>query len=470
MREVSAVEMARKVRAGEWPAEEVLECFLGHIHRSDPAINAFTRITEDRARRQAREVDRKIRAGEDPGVLAGVPFAVKNLFDLRGEITVAGATVTREDPPAERDATIVGRLQDAGAVLLGALNMGEFAYDFTGENIHYGPSRNPHDLSRMTGGSSGGSGAAVAGGLVPLALGSDTNGSIRVPASLCGVFGLKPTFGRLSRKGCYPFCPSLDHVGPLARTVRDLALSYDVMQGHDPGDPVCSARDPEQVFPQLDRGCADLRIAVAGGYFRERGTEAALAAVRAVAAELEVRDEAEIPGVPEARAAAYLITNAESASLHLERLRHRAGEYDPDVRDRLLAGSLLPSDWLFRAQRFRAEFQKALYRVFERFDVLLAPATPMSAPPIGQRQMVLDGETMPVRPHLGLYTQPLSFVGLPVVVVPVRADGALPIGVQVVAAPWKEMDALRVAAVLEEKGFRSTVPQQWRDADDFRGN
>src|SRR6185437_2033380 len=162
------------------------------------------------------------------------------LFDVQGLATRAGSKINRDLKPSPRDATLIERLEAAGAILVGALNMGEYAYDFTGENIHYGPSRNPHDVKRMTGGSSGGSAAAVAGGLVPLALGSDTNGSIRVPSSLCGLFGLKPTYGRLSRAGMFPFVASLDHAGPFARTARDLALTYDVMQGHDPDDPVCA--------------------------------------------------------------------------------------------------------------------------------------------------------------------------------------------------------------------------------------
>src|SRR6202012_3195836 len=165
--------------------------------------------------------------------LAGVPFAVKNLFDVEGLATRAGSKINRDLKPSARDATLIERLEAAGAGLVGALNMGEYAYDFTGENIHDGPSRNPHEPTRMTGGSSGGSGAAVGGRLVPLALGSDTNGSIRVPASFCGLFGLKPTYGRLTRAGRFPFGSALDHLGPLARSVRDLAVSYDVMQGYD---------------------------------------------------------------------------------------------------------------------------------------------------------------------------------------------------------------------------------------------
>ena len=197
-----------------------------------------------------------------------MPFAVKNLFDVAGLPTLAGSKINRGRPPAERDSPLITRLEAAGAVLVGTLNMGEYAYDFTGENIHYGASCNPHATAHMAGGSSGGSGASVAGGLVPLSLGSDTNGSIRVPSSFCGLFGLKPTYGRLSRAGSFPFVASLDHLGPLARSTLDLALAYDAMQGYDPADPVCVDRAAEPVVPGLEHGINGLRVAVAGGYFK----------------------------------------------------------------------------------------------------------------------------------------------------------------------------------------------------------
>jgi AtzE family amidohydrolase len=235
--ETSALDIAGAVAGGEVCAAAITEAALTRIEDLNPVLNAFTDITAARARKRAAAVDAARAAGERLGPLAGVPFAVKNLFDVAGLPTRAGSAINRELPPAGRDSPLIERLEGAGAVLVGALNMGEYAYDFTGENIHDGPSRNPHDPTRMTGGSSGGSGGAVAGRLVPIALGSDTNGSIRVPCSLCGVFGLKPTYGRLSRARSFPFVTSFDHLGPFARTVADLAASYDAMQGPDPDDP-----------------------------------------------------------------------------------------------------------------------------------------------------------------------------------------------------------------------------------------
>jgi 1-carboxybiuret hydrolase len=303
----------------------------------------------------------------------------------------------------------------------------------------------------MTGGSSGGSGGAVAGGLVPIALGSDTNGSIRVPASLCGIFGLKPTYGRLSRAHTFPFVASLDHVGPLARSTRDLALAYDAMQGHDPDDPVCVDRPGEPVVPLIARGSEGLRIAIAGGYFRAGAFPEARTALDRVAAALGVAGEIELPEARRARAAAYVITAAEGGALHLARLRMRARDFDPAVRDRLIAGALIPAAHVAKAQKFRRWYREQVLTLFGEVDALLAPATPCTAPLIGQQTFVLDGIELPVRANLGVFTQPISFIGLPVVTVPVPLK-PLPIGVQIIAAPWREDIALRIAHALEEAG------------------
>ncbi|SDR57746.1 aspartyl-tRNA(Asn)/glutamyl-tRNA(Gln) amidotransferase subunit A [Rhizobiales bacterium GAS113] len=321
--------------------------------------------------------------------------------------------INRSTPPATADAVLVERLEAEGAILVGALNMGEYAYDFTGENLHDGPSRNPHDPEHMTGGSSGGSGGAVASGMVPLALGSDTNGSIRVPSALCGLFGLKPTFGRLPRTGSFPFVSSLDHLGPMARTTVDLALAYDAMQGHDPADPACADREAEPVVPLIGAGISGLRIAKAGGYFTEMAQPEALEAVDRVAQALGAAREIELPEARRARSAAYVITTAEGASLHIERLRRQASDFDPAVRDRLLAGAMVPAAWLIKAQKFRRVFREAVLRLFDEVDAILAPATPCRAPRIGQTEMLLAGNQLPVRANLGLFTSRSPSSGFP---------------------------------------------------------
>jgi 1-carboxybiuret hydrolase len=446
----TAAETAAAVATGRAGALKVVEAALARIRARDPLINAFTAITDERALDRAHALDQARERGKLMPALAGVPFAAKNLFDIAGMPTLAGAKINRDASPARRDATMIERLEAAGAVLLGSLNMGEYAYDFTGENPHDGPVHNPHDRERIAGGSSSGSAAAVAGGLAPFALGSDTNGSIRVPASLCGVFGLKPTYGRLSRARTFPFSASLDHVGPLARSARDLALAYDAMQGYDPDDPVCVERAAEPVAALLEQGAAGLRIAVAGGYFKCKTAETVYAVDR-VAAALGANRDITIPQAERARAAAYIITASEAASLHLERLRSRARDFDPAVRDRLIAGAMLPASLIVKAQKFRRWYQREVFKLFAEVDAILAPASPCTAPLIGQQTFRFDGVELPVRPHLGVYTQPISFVGLPVVVVPVPLS-PLPIGVQIIAAPWREDVALRIAHALEARG------------------
>jgi 1-carboxybiuret hydrolase len=448
---LSASEIVKAVSSGRLSALEVADAALARIAQHDEILNSFTDVTADRARAKARAVDAAIEAGRNVGPLAGVPFAVKNLFDVKGLPTRAGSKINRDLAPAKRDATLIERMEAAGAVLVGALNMGEYAYDFTGENVHDGPSRNPHDPTRMSGGSSGGSGSAVGGALVPIALGSDTNGSIRVPSSFCGIFGLKPTYGRLSRARSFPFVASLDHLGPFARNVRDLALAYDAMQGPDPDDAACTTRAIEPTAALLTQNIGGLRIAIAGGHFQKNLFPEAIQAVAHVAKALSVNRVVEIPEAGRARAAAYIITTTEGASLHLDRLRKRPNDFDPAVRDRLIAGAMVPAALVDRAQKFRRWYRAKLMEIFKSVDVLIAPATPCVAPKLGQVNFTLDGAELPVRANIGIHTQPISFTGLPVVAVPVPLD-PMPIGVQLIAPPWREDIALRVAYALERMG------------------
>ncbi|MDB5849133.1 MAG: amidase [Rhodoferax sp.] len=465
---LDAAAMASAVRHREISATTLTRACLARIDATDGRVNAFTDVVRDRALLRAAGLDAQLAAEPDGPLrdlpLLGVPFAVKNLFDIAGLNTLAGSKIERDSAPATADAVLVQRMEAAGAVLVGGLNMDEYAYGFTTENSHEGPVRNPHDMARIAGGSSGGSGAAVAAGQVPITLGSDTNGSIRVPSSLCGIFGLKPTFGRLPRTGSFPFISSLDHLGPFARSTRDLALSYDAMQGPEAGagtaapgyDPGAAQRAIEPTFAQLGLGTRGLRIGVLGGYFERNAQPEALAALRQVADALSAVERVELPMVEAGRAAAFLITNSEAGALHLHNLRTRPDDFEPLSRDRFLAGALLPAAWVARAQRVRRAYAQAVAQVFEHFDILLAPATPCAATRIGTETFEINGRTLPLRPSMGLLTQPISCIGLPVCAVPVWGMDPklphLPIGVQVIGAPWREDLVLRVAAALEAGG------------------
>ena len=436
-----------------------IERVFADIEARNGAINAFVDLTPARALAQAQRVDAMLAAGGDAGPLAGVPFAVKNLFDVQGLITLAGSKINCELPPAAADATLITRLEAAGAVLVGTLNMDEYAYGFSTENTHYGATRNPHHTAHVAGGSSGGSAAAVAAGLVPLTLGSDTNGSIRVPSSFCGVWGLKPTYGRLSRAGAFPFVNSLDHVGPFAHSLSGLAAAYDAMQGLDPRDPVCRPPQPLQaVSGAPDEGIASLRIARATGYFEQNAEAAVVERVREACARIGVTQTVELPHADLARAAAFVITAAEGAQLHLKNLNARAGDFEPMIRDRLLAGALIPAAWYLQAQRVRRWCYAQMLKVFATVDVIVAPATPRTAQRIGQETFTVRGIEMLARPNAGLLTQPISCIGLPVIAAPAGTLDGLPVGLQIIAAPWREDLCFRVAAALERAGAAGFIP------------
>ena len=434
-----------------------VQASLERIDATDGVVNAFSAVLSDRALARADALDAMPAAQRAALPLFGMPFAAKNLFDIEGMVTLAGSIIERDAAPAARDAFLVRRLEAAGAILVGATHMDEYAYGFTTENSHYGPTRNPHDPQRSAGGSSGGSAASVAAGQVPLALGSDTNGSIRVPASFCGVHGFKPTFGRLARTGSYPFVASLDHLGPFARTVPQLVAAYDALLGLDPADPAQASRDPTPVAAALGKGLDGLRLGVLGGWFRDMAEAPATAAVDRVAAVLGAAREILWPEVGRARTAAFLVTFAEGAALHLPDLRRRAQDFEPLTRDRLLSGALAPAAWLQQAQRLRRWFAREVALCFADVDVVIAPATPFTARRLGTDWIDIGGQRMPARSAMGLMTQPISCIGLPSVSVPLWGMDPqaphLPIGVQLIAPPWREDLCLRVAAVLESAGL-----------------
>ena len=449
-----ARETAAAVRAGRVSAASVAEAALARIEARNGKLNAYRQVLAERALREAAAVDASLAAGRDPGPLAGVPYGVKDLFDVTGIPTAAGSKIGAERAPATADAVLVARLRAAGAVLLGVQTMDEYAYGFTTENAHYGPVHNPHALAHSAGGSSGGSAAAVAAGLGAFSLGSDTNGSIRVPSSFCGIFGLKPTFGRLPRTGSFPFVFDLDHLGPFARSVEDLALVYDVIQGHDAGDPACAPRPAEPVSDKLAEG-APIRAALLEGWFHDMAGDEARAAVARVAEALGVTARVTLAGAEAARSAAFLITAASGGNLHRANLAKRPQDFDPATRGRLLAGRLLPADALLQAQRLRRRAYDEAVEAFGRFDLLLAPATPCPAPRLGQASIVIGGREVPMRPNLGVLSQPISAIGLPALTVPIRLGGELPIGVQLIAAPWREDIAFQAAARLQAAGVTS---------------
>lgn len=442
----SAAAIAAAVRNRDISALDLVERCLTDLESHGRSLVAITRILADRARAEAAAVDAAIAAGGDPGPLAGVPYGVKDLFDIEGLPTTAGSTLYADAPPAARDAEAIVRLRKAGAVLVATLNMDEFAYGFATINARHGTTRNPHDPDRLAGGSSGGSAAIVAAELLPFSLGSDTNGSVRVPASLTGIYGLKPTHDALPMEGVFPFAASFDDVGPFALSVADMQCVWNALAGM-PAKP----------------GDGPLRVARLGGRFRDNSDADQIAAIDAIAPDAPL---VELPDIARARSAAFVITAAEGGALHRAALTRDAMAFDPATRDRLLAGALLPPELYETAQDFRARYKQAVLALIDGYDVLLAPATPCVAPPIADPRILIDGALSPARADLGIHTQPISFTGLPSLSVPLLRPDRLPLGIQLIGRPGGEATLFRFAAMLEDKGLTGVSPP----ATAFGGN
>lgn len=453
----SAAETAAAVASGAMTAAEAVEAALAAAAAAAP-LNAVTALHADRARERAARRDAARARGLPPGPLEGVPFAAKDLFDVAGRVTPAGSRARAGLPPAARDAFAIRALEAAGAILLASTTMDECAYGFTGENAWDGDTWNPRGpwtgpRGLSAGGSSSGSAALVAAGVVPIALGSDTNGSVRVPAALSGVAALKPTYGRLSRAGMAPFVPSLDHVGGFARSVADLARLYDALQGTDPDDPAQTPRPVEPLAPRLS-ALPVPPSARLGGWFSGPLHPDAAAAVTDAAAVLGATRTLDLALAEAARAAAFVITTAEAGQLHLAALRDRPEAFGPLVRDRLRAGALVPAAWVGDAQRLRRRLVRALAALHAEAPVLIAPATPCPAFPLGHSEWEVAGQRLPIRLAIGMFTQPLTLAGVPVAVLARRgAVSGLPVGVQLVGRPWREDEVLAAALALEAAGF-----------------
>ena len=434
---------AEAIRVHDLSSVELTDALLDRIERLDPRLNAFITVTADSARAEARAA----MDGSGPdGALRGVPIALKDLFDTAGVLTTGGAKILKDRVPAQ-DATVTARLRAAGAVFLGKLNLHEFAYGVSTDNPHFGPCRNPWDTDRVPGGSSGGSGAAVAAGMCLGSLGSDTGGSIRIPASLCGIAGLKPTYGRVSRAGALPLSWSMDHVGPMAKTVRDCALLLGVIAGYDARDPASTDVPVGDYLGGLEEGARGLRVGLPRRYFFEQVEPQVQAAVEEAARTLQsegaaVRD-IEIEEIELAGPLGATILASEASAYHQRWLRERPDDYGEDVRLRLTAGELYPAAAYINAQRMRGRVRDSFLRTLADVDVLLAPATPITAPPI-------QGFTTEFRVNLTRFTTPINLIGLPSLSVPCGFDSSgLPVGMQLIGRPFEEALVVRAGRAYE---------------------
>jgi len=444
-------ELARLIATKAASPVEVVQAHLDRIAALDGKLKSYLTVTGESALAAARAAEAAVMAGGALGPLHGVPMGLKDLYCTKGVKTTGGSRLLADWVPGE-DATVVSRLAGAGAILLGKLNMHEFAYGPEGLNPHYGTPWNPWDARahRVCGGSSSGSGAAVAAGLCPGALGSDTGGSIRIPSSLCGISGIKPTYGRVSRAGVLPLAWSLDHVGPMCRTAADCALMLGAMAGYDPRDPTTSVLPVPDYTAALTGSVKGLRVGVLRAFFMESAGAAQREAVGQAVKTLEGLgasvQEVDVETMTLTAPASYAVISAEAYAYHEEWVKTRPREYGADVLERLRVGAFVSGADYLKGQRVRALVRREVDAVLARLDVLVAPSTPIAATKVGQNEIEINGERQGVRPSLIRFTRPFNVTGHPAASVPcgLTPEG-LPIGLQIVGRPFDEATVLRVA-------------------------
>ncbi|MGA9350629.1 MAG: amidase [Anaerolineae bacterium] len=441
------------LRDGQVSPVEVAQAYFERIDALDEMLNAYITVTRDQALAAAHRCEEEILRGDYRGPLHGVPVALKDLYDTAGVRTTAASKIYAHRVPDE-DATSVAKLRAAGAVLIGKTNLHQFAYGVTTESSYFGPTRNPWDPERVAGGSSGGSGAAVAAGLCGAATGSDTGGSIRIPAALCGIVGLKPTYGRISCHGLLPLSWTLDHPGPMARSVYGVAVMLAAMAGHDPQDPASADVPVPDYTAGLRDGVAGLcigvepRWALSGIHQEVRAAfQEALAVLEDLGAEIV---EVSVPRVEEGMEAALTILMAEATAIHEEFLRTRPDDYQPDVRARLEKGLAISGMDYGRARRSGELLRRDFAILLQKVDLFATPTCGITAPKLGQREVTIDGETVPVIAPLTRYTRVFNLTGLPAISVPCGfSSERLPIGLQLVGRAWDEATVLRAAYAYE---------------------
>jgi len=439
---------------------EITRAYLERIKTFDSKINSFITLLPKEALRAARSSEKEILRGKYRGPLHGIPFAAKDLFYTKGIRTTCGSKILKNFVPAYH-ATVIERLLAAGAILLGKLNMHEFAYGTTSVNPHYGPVRNPWDRERVTGGSSGGSAAALATAFVPLTLGTDTGGSIRIPSALCGTAGLKPTYGRISRYGVYPLCWSLDHPGPMTRSVADLAMAMNVLAGPDPLDPSTSSVAVPDHTRGLSNNLKGIRVGIPDTYYFDRLEPEVRAAVQGAIQVCKglgaAVNKISIPHLPEASVAGFIILLAEGTASLGKWHRTRPMDLGHDVRSRLNLGAAVTAAQYLKAQTIRRRIREIFSRVFQEVDVILTPQLPITAPKLNQGSVSWGKKTEVIPTALTRFTRIFNLVGIPSLSLPCGfSSSGLPIGLQIAGKPFDEAMVLKVG-----HAYESNTP--WKD-------
>ena len=452
------VGLARRIEKRELSPVELTRAALERIEAVNPKINAFLTVIADEAMKAARVAETEILKGHYRGPLHGIPYGAKDLLCTKGIHTTCGSKIL-QDNISSMDATVVEKMRATGAILVGKTHLHEFAFGVTNHNAHYGPACNPWDLERITGGSSGGSAAAVAAGCVPMALGSDTGGSIRIPAALCGLVGFKPTYGRVSKFGVYPLADSMDHVGPLVRTVADAALVLQAIAGFDPQDATTVDRPKEDFSAALNGDLKGLRIGLPHNLETEPIDPEIKSAVSKAVKVFEelgaVVQPIEIPGMDRAAAMALLHLQAEAGFALAPYYRENADEIDPMVKERLDEAFELKAVDFLEAAHYRQKVVRRLAEAFEKVDLLLTPATAICASKISDETVLIEGKKVPVGAAVTRYSRIYNFTGQPALVLPCGlSEQGLPMAMQLVGRAWEEALVLKAAHLYQQNGFK----------------
>ena len=450
---LSAVELGSLIGAKKISPVEVVQAHLERIEATEPVLNSFITRPGEEALEAARKAESEIEAGGYRGVLHGVPVGLKDLYYVEGVPNTAGSRIFDDFVP-DHDGAVAARLKEAGAILMGKLNMHQFAFGPTGLNADYGHMHNPWDPDRMAGGSSGGSGSAAAAGQCAITLGTDTGGSIRIPSALCGLAGLKPTYGRVSRYGLVSLSWSLDHPGPMARTVEDCAAALQVLAGYDPRDPASAQEPVPDYMESLSEDLTGLKVGVPREYFEvpvdaevEKLVRAALNTLESLGAQVV---EVAWPMYHRSADISKIILYAEAAAYHRELLLRRGEEYDPSVRWRFESGLFISGPDYLRALRHRREYTESTRELFQQVDLLAGPMEPVVAPLIEEESIQVNGESVGVIPALTQYTRPFNLTGYPALTVPCGFSDGLPVGLQLAARPFDEATALRAGYAYQQ--------------------
>lgn len=451
---LTIAQLSSLIKARQVSPVEVTRSVLDRVKKYDGKINAYIEVTEEQALLQAKKAEEEIRAGRYKGPLHGIPMALKDIFAIKGERITVGSKFTFV---YDYDATVVTKLKEAGVVFTGKLNMHEFAYGGTNDNPHFGPCRNPWNLDKVPGGSSGGSGAAVAADLTIASLGTDTAGSVRVPASICGIVGLKPTYGLVSKYGCFPLSWSLDHIGPITKTVEDAALLLDCIAGYDENDPASTAdctKDSNQSYTQFLKEEIKGKVIGIEDFFFENVDQDIVQLVKKAVHTLETMgakvESVKIPSLKYSQYAEFLTFMGESSLIHKNRIKTRPEDFGDQVRASLKLAQAVTADEYLEAQQIRRRIVDEFAAAFQKIDVLIAPTQAAVPPNIGDDMVLINGNEHPYQDASTRLVSPFNLTGYPAISIPCGFSGGIPVGLQMAAAPFREEDVLSIAYAYEQ--------------------